>query len=59
MSDFAAGAEQHDDITMYLRFVFLTGISKFSQLSAFSELNNLQQLTFGPAYDAYRIVQVK
>ena len=26
----------------YLRFVFLTGISKFSQLSVFSELNNLQ-----------------
>ena len=25
----------------YLRFVFLTGISKFSQLSVFSELNNL------------------
>ena len=36
----------------YLRFVFLTGISKFSQLSAFSELNNLQQLTFDPAYEA-------
>ena len=36
----------------YLRFVFLTGISKFSQLSVFSELNNLQQLTFDPAYEA-------
>ena len=36
----------------YLRFVFLTGISKFSQLSVFSELNNLQQLTFNPEYDA-------
>ncbi len=35
----------------YLRFVFLTGISKFSQLSVFSELNNLQQLTFNPAYE--------
>ena len=35
----------------YLRFVFLTGISKFSQLSAFSELNNLQQLTFDPQYE--------
>ena len=35
----------------YLRFVFLTGISKFSQLSVFSELNNLQQLTFDPAYE--------
>ena len=36
----------------YLRFVFLTGISKFSQLSVFSELNNLQQLTFDPTYEA-------
>ena len=35
----------------YLRFVFLTGISKFSQLSVFSELNNLQQLTFNPDYE--------
>ena len=36
----------------YLRFVFLTGISKFSQLSVFSELNNLQQITFDPEYEA-------
>ena len=35
----------------HLRFVFLTGISKFSQLSVFSELNNLQQLTFDPKYE--------
>ena len=35
----------------YLRFVFLTGISKFSQLSVFSELNNLQQLTFAQEYE--------
>ena len=35
-----------------LRFVFQTGISKFSQLSVFSELNNLQQLTFSPDYEA-------
>ena len=35
----------------YLRFVFLTGISKFSQLSVFSELNNLQQMTFDPQYE--------
>ena len=38
--------------SQYLRFVFLTGISKFSQLSVFSELNNLQQLTFDPNYEA-------
>lgn len=35
----------------YLRFVFLTGISKFSQLSVYSELNNLQQLTFDTNYE--------
>ena len=38
--------------SQYLRFVFLTGISKFSQLSVFSELNNLQQLTFDQQYEA-------
>lgn len=37
--------------SQYLRFVFLTGISKFSQLSVFSELENLQQLTFNPKYE--------
>ncbi len=37
--------------SQYLRFVFLTGISKFSQLSVFSELNNLQQLTFDTNYE--------
>ena len=35
----------------YLRFVFLTGISKFSQLSVFSELNNLNVLTFDSEYE--------
>lgn len=35
----------------FLRFVFMTGISKFSQLSVFSELNNLQQLTFAQEYE--------
>ena len=36
----------------HLRMVFLTGISKFSQLSVFSELNNLQEMTFDPQYEA-------
>lgn len=35
----------------YLKFVFLTGISKFSQLSVFSELNNLTDLTFNPEFE--------
>lgn len=33
-----------------LRFVFITGISKFSQLSIFSELNNLKILTMKEEY---------
>ncbi len=34
-----------------LRFVFLTGISKFSQLSVFSELNNLKNISFDPTFE--------
>lgn len=36
----------------FLRFVFLTGISKFSQLSIFSELNNLKVITMDDDYAA-------
>lgn len=36
----------------YLRFVFLTGITKFSQLSIFSELNNIKNISMDPAYAA-------
>jgi hypothetical protein len=35
---------------MYLRFVFLTGVSKFSKTSIFSELNNLDDLTLDPSF---------
>ncbi|MBQ4359117.1 MAG: ATP-binding protein [Proteobacteria bacterium] len=35
-----------------LHFLFLTGISKFSQLSIFSELNNLTTITMNNAYAA-------
>jgi hypothetical protein len=34
----------------YLRFVFITGISMFSQLSIFSELNNLKIISNDPRY---------
>ena len=34
----------------YLRFVFLTGITKFSQLSIFSELNNINNVSMEPEY---------
>ena len=40
------------DCDPYLRFVFLTGISKFSQVSIFSELNNLDKITMAPRYSA-------
>lgn len=33
-----------------LRFVFITGITKFSQLSIFSELNNLKNISMLPEY---------
>ena len=33
-----------------LRFVFLTGITKFSQLSIFSELNNMQNVSMEPSF---------
>lgn len=34
----------------YLRFVFITGVTKFSQLSIFSELNNLYQISLDNRY---------
>jgi hypothetical protein len=34
----------------YLRFVFLTGVTKFSQVSIFSQLNNLKDISLNPAY---------
>lgn len=36
----------------YLRFVFLTGITKFSQLSIFSELNNIKNISMDESYAA-------
>lgn len=36
----------------YLRFLFITGISKFSQLSIFSELNNLQNISMHDDFSA-------
>ena len=38
------------DLDPYLRFVFITGISKFSQLSIFSQLNNLNNISMLPQY---------
>ena len=34
----------------YLRFTFVTGITKFSKVSIFSKLNNLDDITMNPSY---------
>ena len=38
------------DCEPYLRFVFLTGITKFSQVSIFSELNNISNISMDDEY---------
>ncbi|NDV58006.1 ATP-binding protein [Bacteroides sp. 519] len=35
----------------YLRFVFLTGVTKFAQVSVFSDLNQLSDISMDPSYD--------
>jgi hypothetical protein len=40
------GADEH------LKFVFITGVSKFSKVSLFSGLNNLEDITIDPRYSA-------
>lgn len=42
-SNFKSGAE-------HIRLVFLTGVSRFSKLSVFSDLNNLKDITFSNEY---------
>ncbi|MEB3330659.1 MAG: ATP-binding protein [Candidatus Sericytochromatia bacterium] len=40
------------DADAHLRFVFITGVSKFSKVSLFSGLNNLDDVTLDPEYSA-------
>jgi hypothetical protein len=40
------------DSGKYIRFLFFTGITKFSQLSVFSELNHLDNISMLPSYSA-------
>jgi hypothetical protein len=40
------------DADPYLKFVFLTGVSKFSKVSLFSGLNNLNDITVDAGYSA-------
>lgn len=40
------------DLDPHLRFVFITGITKFSQMSIFSALNNLKDISLMPEFEA-------
>lgn len=40
------------DNTEYIRFLFITGITRFGQLNIFSGLNNLQDISLDPEYSA-------
>jgi predicted DNA-binding ribbon-helix-helix protein len=44
------GVLKGGDVTPILRFVLLTGVSRFSKVSVFSELNNLEDLTMSQRY---------
>ena len=46
---FFATLKDYDD---YLRFVFFTGVTKFSKVSIFSDLNQLQDITLSPNFDS-------
>jgi len=47
LKEFYGVLKSYDD---YLRFIFLTGVSKFSHVSIFSDLNQLTDLSFDPIY---------
>jgi hypothetical protein len=38
------------DSDEYIRLLFITGVSKFTKVSIFSDLNNLQDITLSPQY---------
>ena len=39
-----------DSLDKYLQFVFITGVTKFAQMSMFPDLNHLDDLTLDPRY---------
>ncbi len=47
MKDFYGTIKDND---AYIRFVFITGVSKFSKMNLFSGLNNLEDITLHPDY---------
>ena len=44
------GVLKGGDVAPVLRFVFITGVSRFSRVSIFSELNNLDDITLSDGY---------
>jgi hypothetical protein len=44
------GVLKGGDVAPVLRFVFITGVSRFSRVSLFSELNNLDDITLSDGY---------
>ena len=40
------------DADPWLRFVFITGVTKFAQMGIFSTLNQLIDISFDPQYNA-------
>lgn len=46
------GVLKGGDVSAALRFVFITGISKFARVSIFSDLNNLNDISMREKYDA-------
>jgi hypothetical protein len=49
LKDFYSVIKDSDE---HIRFAFLTGVSKFSKVSLFSGLNNLQDITLDPRYSS-------
>jgi len=43
----------------HLHFVMLTGVSKFSKVSLFSGLNNLEDITLDPRFEKIYIIEFK
>jgi hypothetical protein len=49
LKDFYSAIKDNDT---YIKFAFLTGVSKFSKVSIFSGLNNIEDITLSPEYSA-------
>lgn len=46
------GTFKNNEVDANLKFLFVTGVSKFSKVSLFSEVNNLKDITMTEAFDA-------